>query len=138
VIAAAHRERVLVDAVSGLPGVGTYFHPAERRLSRRKLWIAFALPSNGRVHVDDGARRAVAEGEASLLPAGVVSAAGSWIPGDAIEIVGSDGLVFAKGIARLGSDQAASWMGQHTADLGATGGGELVHRDDLVVLEGAA
>lgn len=138
VIAAAHRPGVLGDAVAGSPGVGTVFRPGERRLSRRKLWIAFALPSNGRVRVDEGARRALVDGEASLLPAGAVAVEGTWAPGDAIEIVGPDGAVFAKGIARLGSDGALTWLG-HRTSVGADGSsGELVHRDDLVVLSGTA
>ncbi|MDQ4097456.1 MAG: glutamate 5-kinase, partial [Actinomycetota bacterium] len=42
VIAAADRPAVLQGAVDGAPGVGTVVRPHERRLSARKLWIAFA------------------------------------------------------------------------------------------------
>jgi glutamate 5-kinase len=134
VIAAAHRPNVLTDAVAGHPGVGTVIHPASRRLSRRKLWIAFALPSKGRVRVDEGARRALIGHDASLLPAGVVTVSGTWIVGEAIEIVGPDDVVFAKGIARLGSLDADRWIGRRTDDGGVRTGEALVHRDDLVVL----
>jgi glutamate 5-kinase len=134
VIAAAARPDVLPDAVAGVPGVGTVFHPSERRLPRRKLWIAFALPSAGRVVVDAGARRAVLEQDASLLPAGAVAVTGTFIPGDAVEVVGPDGVVFAKGIARLGSADAPEWIGHRTGARGSRVVGELVHRDDLVVL----
>jgi glutamate 5-kinase len=134
VIAAAHRPDVLRDAVAGSPGVGTIFHPGSRRLSRRKLWIAFALPSNGRVHVDEGARRAVVGHDASLLPAGAVRVSGSWLPGEAIEVVGPDDVVFAKGIARLGSRDAPGWIGRRTDDSAIPVAEPLIHRDDLVVL----
>ena len=133
VIAAAHRPNVLVDAIDGLPGVGTIIHPAPRRLSRRKLWIAFALPAQARVHVDEGARRAVVDRDASLLAAGVVRIEGDWAAGDAVEIVGPDATVFAKGIARIGSIDAATRIGRRTDGERP---GELVHRDDLVVLIG--
>lgn len=133
VIAAAHRPNVLVDAIDGLPGVGTIIHPASRRLSRRKLWIAFALPANGRVHVDEGARAAVLDRDASLLVAGAVRIDGLWSPGDAVEIVGPDEVVFAKGIARIGSVDASASIGRRTDGERP---GELVHRDDLVVLDG--
>ena len=43
VIAAADRPGVLLDAVAGVGGIGTVVHPHERRLSARKLWIAFAV-----------------------------------------------------------------------------------------------
>jgi len=45
VIAAADRDDVLAGAVTERPGVGTVVRPRERRLSARKLWIAFAVSS---------------------------------------------------------------------------------------------
>jgi glutamate 5-kinase len=140
VIAAADRPQVLADAVAGTAGVGTTFYPEPRRLSARKLWIAFALPAAGRVIVDDGARNALIEHDASLLPAGVVAVEGSFGLDDAIEIAGSDGVIFAKGIARLSSSQAPEWRGRRSADRRSGEAGrsaELVHRDDLAVLIGA-
>ena len=80
------------------PGVGTVVQPADQRLAARKLWIAFAVGSSGTVVVDDGARRALLERGVSLLPAGVVEAAGAFAADDAVEIAGPDGAVFAKGL----------------------------------------
>jgi len=45
---------VLVGAAAGEP-VGTRFEARNRRLSARKLWIAFAARVAGSVTVDDGA-----------------------------------------------------------------------------------
>ena len=42
VIAQAGRSGVLLDAVNGKAGVGTTFHPHDRKLAARKLWIGFA------------------------------------------------------------------------------------------------
>ncbi|MCU1489620.1 MAG: proB, partial [Acidimicrobiaceae bacterium] len=97
-------------------------------------WIAFALPAAGRVTVDAGARRALVQQEASLLPAGVVAVEGDFRADDAVEILGPDGAVFAKGIARLSSSRRAEWLGRRTSELPPDLAGELVHRDDLVVL----
>ena len=137
VIAAASRPGVVGDAVNGAAGVGTTILPRAERLSARKAWIAFALPATGRVVVDDGCRRALVEHEASLLPAGVVAVAAPFGRDDPIEIVSADGSVVAKGITRLPSDRAGEWLGHRLADLPADLAGELVHRDDLVVLAGA-
>ncbi|MCU1493151.1 MAG: glutamate 5-kinase [Acidimicrobiaceae bacterium] len=137
VIAAARREDVLKEAVAGAQGVGTTIAPRARTIGARKLWIAFALPAAGRVLVDEGARRALVEREASLLAAGVVSVEGDFSLDDAVEIAGPDGAVFAKGLARLGSAQAARWVGRKSADLPTELTREVVHRDDLVVLVGA-
>ena len=59
VIARARREQVLVDAVNESPTVGTTFTAHDRRLTARKLWIAFAAQARGTVLVDDGARDAL-------------------------------------------------------------------------------
>jgi len=134
VIADASRPGVLEAAVGRSPGVGTVFKPMERRLSARKLWIAFAIGSSGVVTVDEGARRALTEREASLLPAGVVSVTGRFVADDAVEIAGPDGQVFAKGLVRQDSVQVASWAGMRSSELPDGVSPELVHRDDLVVI----
>jgi glutamate 5-kinase len=135
VIAAATRPGVLEDAVAGLPRVGTVVQPHDRRLPARKLWIAFAIRPAGRLTVDAGARLALVERDASLLPAGVRAAEGGFAPDDAVEIAGPDGRVFAKGLVRLPSARAAEWLGRSSIHLPAGLAGEVVHRDDLVVLE---
>jgi glutamate 5-kinase len=134
VIASASRPAVLQDAVAGQPGVGTIFLPQRRTLGARKLWIAFALRPAGRIVVDDGARRAVVERGKSLLPAGVVAVEGSFEAENAVEIVAADGVMFAKGIARLGTARAPEWVGRQTGELADDLPHEVVHRDDLVVL----
>jgi glutamate 5-kinase len=134
VIADAGRPQVLRDAVSGRAGVGTVFRPRQRRLPARKLWIAFAVASAGTLVVDEGARRALVEGEASLLPAGVVSVAGRFDAEAAVEIAGPDGVVFAKGLVRHGAERIGTWAGRRTTELPDGVSHEVVHRDDLVVL----
>ena len=134
VIADASREGALTSVVNGSIGVGTRFRPRERRLPARKLWIAFAIGASGTVAVDEGARRALVERGTSLLPAGVVSARGEFGPDDAVEIIGPDGAVFAKGLVRHPSSQIRSWAGRRTSELPENLSHEVVHRDDLVVL----
>lgn len=133
VIAAAARPDVLVDAVAGQPGVGTVVVPRDRRLSARKLWIAFALPAEGRVVVDDGAVSALTSGGRSLLAAGVVGVEGSFAADDAVEICDRQGRVIAKGLSRVGATRLGAIAGRRSEDL-VDGEGEVVHRDDLVVL----
>ncbi len=134
VIAAAGRPGVLAAAVAGEPGVGTVVRPEARRLPARKLWIAFAVGSSGTVVVDEGARRALVSGGRSLLPAGVVEVRGDFDAEDAVEIVGPDGAVFAKGLVRHGSARLSEFAGRRTGDLPPEVAPEAVHRDDLVVL----
>ena len=56
IIARADRPDVVAEAVAGVDGIGTTFAANERRLPARKLWIAFASATAGRLVVDDGAR----------------------------------------------------------------------------------
>jgi glutamate 5-kinase len=134
VIAAADRSGVLVAAADGAPGVGTIVRPRERRLSARKLWIAFAVGASGTVVVDGGARTALIERQTSLLPAGVVGVEGSFDADDAVEIAGQDGRVFAKGLVRHPAARIKEWAGRRTSALPPDLPHEVVHRDDLVVL----
>ncbi|MGH9293117.1 MAG: glutamate 5-kinase [Acidimicrobiales bacterium] len=134
ILAAAERPEVLADAVAGASGVGTVFLARERALSARKLWIAFALRPSGRIVVDGGARSAIVERGTSLLAAGVREVGGPFAAEDAVEIAGPDGAIFAKGIAMLGSNRADEWIGRRSSELPGDLAGEVVHRDDLVVL----
>jgi glutamate 5-kinase len=88
------------------------------------------------VAVDDGARRALVDGNRSLLPAGVTGLEGAFAADDAIEVVGPDGVVFAKGLTRLDADALTQVKGRRTSELPEGWPHEVVHRDDLVVLPG--
>jgi glutamate 5-kinase len=126
IIADASRAGVVGAAVAGEGGVGTVFRARPVRLPARKLWIAFALGASGRLVVDAGAADALAEGGRSVLAAGVVGVEGAFSPEDAVEIVGPDGKVFAKGLVRQSSDAATDWMGRASM--------VVVHADDLVLV----
>lgn len=101
---------------------GTRFAPATGAPAF-KLWLRHGKRISGRVVVDAGARRAVVEGGASLLAVGITGVEGSFRAGDGIELVGPDGVPFARGIASTDA-----------ADLAP--GVEAVHRDRLVLLRG--
>jgi glutamate 5-kinase len=132
-IADAGRDRVVLDALAGRQGVGTWVAAHERRLPARKLWIAFALPAQGRVVIDDGAVAAITARGRSLLPAGVVRAEGGFGADAAVEIVDHSGRVVAKGLTPLDAGVINRVAGQPSHAL-PEGTDEIVHRDDLVVM----
>ncbi len=131
VVANAADEDVLARIAAGAK-VGTYFHPRPHRASARRLWIAFAQPPRGTVVVDAGARRAVVDAKRSLLPVGVTEVRGRFESGDVVDVSDSQGLVFARGLVRYGSTELDEARGRPTAELA---GREVIHRDQLVVLE---
>ena len=122
VIAAGTDADVLGPIVAGEPR-GTRFQPGGRSPSAFKLWLLHGKPVAGRIHVDDGARRALSDDGASLLAVGVARVEGRFEPGDAVELVGSDGSAFAKGIAGAAAGELTD----------RPRGVEAVHRDRLVL-----
>ena len=81
-----------------------------------------------------GARRALVERKKSLLPAGVVSVEGRFVDGDTVEVRGTDGNAFARGMVFVDAGQLRKVMGMQTGDLPEGVVHEVIHRDDLVVL----
>jgi glutamate 5-kinase len=123
VIAAGRGERVLGPIVSGEPR-GTRFAASGEAPSAFKLWLRLGKRVDGRLHVDGGARRAIADQGKSLLAVGVVRCEGRFAAGDGVELVGPDGAVFGKGIA-----------GASAAEIATRARGlEAVHRNRLVLL----
>jgi glutamate 5-kinase len=133
VIAATDSPGVLLAALEGKP-VGTMVHARSQRLPSRKLWIAFAQGSSGRVVVDAGACVALTDNGRSLLPAGVVGVEGDFDADAAVEVVTEDGRPFAKGLVRYSARTLRRVAGAKTAELPDGSPHEVIHRDDLVVL----
>ena len=134
VIAAADRPAVLVDAVAGVGGVGTFFAARDQKMSARKVWIAFAIPSVGRITVDEGARVALAERGRSLLAAGVVGVDHDFQIDQAVDIVDPTGAVFAKGLASWPAAALEEFRGRHSSQSPRHLADAVVHRDRMVLL----
>ncbi|HEX7520264.1 MAG TPA: glutamate 5-kinase [Candidatus Deferrimicrobium sp.] len=138
VIASGLSRRSILDILGGRD-TGTLILPRRTgKLRSRKMWIAYAMNAHGTILVDDGARKVLMEGGKSLLPAGVTGARGRFRPGDAVSIADRRGRVFARGIARWGSEQVDRGKGKRSAEvrilLGPETPAEVVHRDDLTIL----
>jgi glutamate 5-kinase len=102
-----------------------------------------ALPTSGRIVVDEGAAQALRTNGASLLPSGVVSVEGSFAQGDAVEVMVAtdDGPSprIAKGITQYGTDALRRIQGRQTHALndilGDVPADHVIHRDDLVLVD---
>jgi len=138
VIANARRPDVMLAAAHG-DQVGTWFVARPSRMEARRLWIAFALRVHGRVHVDGGAVQVLRGGSASLLGVGVTGCDGSFGAGDAVEVAGPDGVVFARGLSCYDAADVTRIAGlasqEAVARFGASFGREVIHRDDLAMLD---
>ncbi|MDE2998828.1 MAG: glutamate 5-kinase [Gemmatimonadota bacterium] len=135
VIANGHKiglSRILAGAPAG-----TLFLAARERLPGRKLWIANSR-RNGAVVVDDGAVEAIVKRGKSLLPSGILKVEGAFEAGELIAVEDRRRTEVARGVVRYGSGDVQRILGKSTGDvfsiLDVESGGEVVHRDDLVVL----
>jgi glutamate 5-kinase len=137
VIASGHESGVLQRLLKG-ERLGTYFQPRNDRLAARKRWIAFAVPPQGRLVVDGGAKRALTERRKSLLPSGVAAVEGEFPAGAVVALAELGGQEFARGLVNYGADELRKIRGAKTSEidkrLGYKGLDEVIHRDNLVVL----
>jgi glutamate 5-kinase len=135
VIANGHKMG-LGQILAGMPS-GTLFLAAREKLPSRKLWIANSR-RQGAVIVDDGAVEAIVKRGKSLLPSGIVKVVGAFEAGELIAVEDRRRLEVARGVVKYGSDEVQRILGKSTGEvvsiLDVETGGEVVHRDDLLVL----
>jgi len=138
-IAAGHHKHPLRRLEDGADC--TWFVPSATPVAARKQWIAGTLRPAGAITIDAGALRALLEGK-SLLPAGVTGARGRFERGDTVSVLTADGAEVARGIAAYSDTDAARIMGRKSSEieqlLGFRGRDEMIHRDDLVLLQESA
>jgi glutamate 5-kinase len=121
----AHPE-TLASAFAG-ERIGTVFAPASRMRGKRR-WLAYAAGVRGRVVVDEGARRAITAGKASLLNSGVVRVEREFGAMDVVSIRDTEGREFARGIAAFAS-------AERNVEGNKAEGRALFTRQNIVVLE---
>jgi len=116
---------------------GTWFMASLSPETARRQWLAGALRPSGSVRVDAGAARALISGK-SLLAAGVTAVNGRFERGDALDVIGPDGQLIARGVSAYSSDDALRVIGRRSEEfeaiLGYRGRPALIHVDDLVLM----
>jgi glutamate 5-kinase len=132
------RDRQVLRRVTSGERVGTLVLPGQR-LTSKKHWLAFTSRTRGELLIDAGAARALLERGRSLLPAGIVEVRGQFQIGDAVACLDPRGRELARGLAAYSAEDVARIKGLATREivpvLGYSNGDEVIHRDDLVVLE---
>jgi glutamate 5-kinase len=127
----------LLRVARGEPA-GTIFL-AGTKLGSRKHWLAYTAAPRGRLVLDDGAVRALLERGRSLLPAGIASVEGRFGIGDPVACVDARGREVARGLVAYTAAEVNRIKGLSTKQavrvLGYSNGDEVIHRDDLVLLE---
>jgi len=117
--------------------VGTYFLPAQSKLTAKKHWIAFSKKPRGKLLIDEGGQQAVIKRGKSLLPSGICGVDGGFERGDAVRLCNLDGEEFARGVISYSLAETLQIMGKQSAEiekiLGYKYRDEVVCRDNLVL-----
>lgn len=133
------RKGDVFDALLAGKVKGTLFRSGQTQDNARARWLKHTLKTAGEIHVDDGARKAITERGASLLPSGIIEVKGGFKPGEAVNIV-FDGGNIAKGLSLYSSDDLSAIKGLRSDKIeqaiGYTYGEAVVHRDDMVLVSG--
>jgi len=138
-VVASGRAPESVEAILRGEEVGTLFIPSRSRMQSRKRWLAFASLPRGGIMVDAGAKSALVLGGKSLLPSGIRGTQKTFRAGDVVSLVDLAGQEFGRGLANYSRDEVEKIKGLKSDEiagvLGAKPYDEVVHRDNLVILE---
>ncbi len=138
VIASGREPGLLTRVVNG-DEVGSLFLPATKRLTERKRWIAIRSRSRGSIVVDDGAKSALVDRGASLLPIGIVDVEGDFGIGARVDLLDRPGEAFAVGLVSYPASEIRRMKGRRSDEfekvLGYKYVEEIVQREDLVLLD---
>ena len=140
-IANGHVPDVLLRLARG-EEIGTLFVPTTTRLDSRRRWMLSGAGTRGRIVVDSGAAQALSSNGRSLLPAGITGVEGEFGRGDLVEVHSDAGEQIGCGLTNYTSAELAKIRGANTSDLekllGYRYGDEVIHRNDLVLMERGA
>jgi glutamate 5-kinase len=116
---------------------GTLFKPTKSQASARDNWLRHTLKPRGDIEIDLGAKQALLDRGASLLPSGIVGVTGQFVSGEAVNI-NFNNKAIAKGLVLYNTADLTSIQGLNSQKiesiLGYSVGEAAVHRDDLVLL----
>ncbi len=139
VVIADGREPDVIPRLAAGEEVGTRFLPSAEGLESRKRWMLCGLSVRGRVVVDPGAAVALRKQNRSLLAAGIKEVSGKFERGDMVDIYDAGGNHLGCGLANYSSSDVERIRGAHSgkiaALLGFDYGPEIVHRDNLAILQ---
>jgi glutamate 5-kinase len=137
-IIADGREPDILVRISRGEDIGTFFPAQVNKMESRKRWMLSGLASKGKVTVDQGAVLALKKQNKSLLPAGIIKAAGRFNRGDIVDILDEKGKCIGYGISNYSSSDLTMIGGKHSDEiftlLGYDYGDEAIHRNNMVIL----
>ena len=118
-------EDVLLKILKG-DRIGTLFIERQEKLLARQHWISFGAKPKGVLVVDDGAAKALLDGNKSLLLPGIVSFTGNFKKGEIVAVADMHNQEIARGLIEYSLTEL-----QNLEDK--KGKKEAIHKDNLVL-----
>jgi len=116
----------------------TVFRAEGTPATARKQWLAGVLEVRGEIRIDQGAAKALQNGN-SLLPVGVIEITGNFKRGDVVTVVSPDGTELGRGLTEYSDSDALRLRGcqseQIEERLGYRGRSVMIHRDEMVLFD---
>jgi glutamate 5-kinase len=138
VIASGHEPDVLIMLAQG-KATGTQLLAETMTLAARKQWLADHLQMRGNLTLDEGAVTALTVGGSSLLSIGVTRIDGNFERGEVVGCLDPAGKEIARGLVNYSAAETRRILRRASSDietiLGYVGEPELIHRDNLVLLQ---
>ena len=138
IIASGRENNVLVRLAQG-EEIGTMLLPEKQPMAARKQWLAGQLKARGQLIIDAGAVKVLTQSGKSLLPVGVIGCKGQFDRGDVVTCIDEAGREVARGLVNYDSREAERLL-RASSDrieelLGYSGEVEIIHRDNMVLVE---
>lgn len=126
IIANGKKKNILYEILNSPFEAGTLFLPKRQKPLAFKRWIAFGAKPQGKIFVDEGAKKALLN-KKSLLAVGIVRLEGEFEKGDIVGVYSSEGQEFARGKVEIDNKTLQEIKGKHFVR-------EVIHQNNLVVL----
>ena len=137
IIASGRKQGILSQILAG-EVVGTLIIAQGKTVSPWKRWIGYSAQPRGRVTLDAGACRAIADEGRSLLAAGIIAVEGDFNKGDAVSLCDESHREVARGLTNYASADIQKIKGRKSNRISDVLGHlpyeEVIHRDNLLVV----
>lgn len=112
---------------------------SKQALSGRKRWLGLASGYSGIIVINEGAKKALLEWHASLLPSGITGVQGDFQPRQVVSIQDEAGTEIGRGLIHFSAEETRKIQGRQSKEiaqiLGHPAEDVVIHRDNLVIYQ---
>jgi len=138
VVIASGREPGNLKRILAGETIGTLFVAQGKTASPFKRWLGYSARPRGKLRLDAGAEKAIAQDGRSLLPIGVTHTEGTFVKGDLVSLCDATGREIARGLTNYASSDLERIKGLKSDRIAQVLGHcpyqEVIHRDNLALV----